>query len=420
MALFSPISDILLALLILLVLCRMLGLIFERYGISPIVGNVMGGLLLSPLILNLLASDGDLSVFVSFAIIVIMFQSGVFTDFASFKRYRMTSLVVGTMGVVVSFALIFVLSYWGFHFSLEASMLLAAILSNSAIEVCAVMLKDSRNERLRSIVIGASFVDDILAVFVLGVVLSFTKHSSPLPENIVGGTSDAVTAAMDLGFTSVKVIVFLLVTSYVLSLVVGKVLDRFSRKGFTLLLSIGFIFAFGLGILAKWVGLHEVIGVYIAGLLISRWGISPDPMLARGVSLMKFKETLNSMVVSLFSPLFFGFIGIMLGDALSDQGVSQIGVLLLGVLIFTFFALMGKVVGCGIGARMKGIMPKEAMLIGAAMGGRGALELILIRSSTDEGFLNSYQFLILTVVTLMTILLTPVIYRVLKERLSVN
>ncbi len=420
MALFSPISDILLALLILLVLCRMLGLIFERYGISPIVGNVMGGLLLSPLILNLLSSDGDLSVFVSFAIIVIMFQSGVFTDFASFKRYRMTSLVVGTMGVVVSFALIFVLSYWGFHFSLEASMLLAAILSNSAIEVCAVMLKDSRNERLRSIVIGASFVDDILAVFVLGVVLSFTKHSSPLPESMLGGTSDAVAVAIDLGFTSVKVIAFLLVTSYVLSFVVGKVLDRFSRKGFTLLLSIGFIFAFGLGILAKWVGLHEVIGVYIAGLLISRWGISPDPMLTRGVSLMKFKETLNSMVVSLFSPLFFGFIGIMLGGALSDQGVSEIGVLLFGVLIFTFFALMGKVVGCGFGARIKGIMPKEAMLIGAAMGGRGALELILIRSSTDEGFLNASQFTILTVVTLMTILLTPIIYRILKARFSVN
>ena len=105
---------------------------------------------------------------------------------------------------------------------------------------------------------------------------------------------------------------------------------------------------------------------------------------------------------------------------MSDQGVSEIGVLLFGVLIFTFFALMGKVVGCGFGARIKGILPKEAMLIGAAMGGRGALELILIRSSTDEGFLNSSQFSILTVVTLMTILLTPVIYRILKGRFSAN
>jgi len=420
LALFEPVTDTLLALLILLLLSRTFGLLSDRFSISPMFGNVLAGLALSPLILNVLTIQADLSTFASFAIIVIMFHSGINTDFSSFKDNRVTSLVVGTFGVIVSFFLIFSLSFWIFDFSFEASLFLGAILSNSAIEVCSTLLRDSRDERIKSIVIGASFVDDVLAVFVLGVVLSFVHRPSSILEPITGETSDLITNGINLVFTSIKVIAFLLITFYLLTHFTGRLLDRFSRRGFPVLLSIGFILAFALGIFASWMGLHEIIGVYLAGLILSQWGVRSDPMLTRGVNLMKFKETLSYMMVSLFSPLFFGYVGIRLGDALIDQGGGELLLLFVGVVLFTIFSFMGKIVGCGAGARIKGMVPDQAVIIGIAMIGRGALELILIRSGADEKLIDSTQFSILTIVTLFTILLTPVLYRFASRRLRVG
>jgi len=396
-------------------LSRSIGLLVRKLKVSPIAGEVVGGLLLSPLLLNLLAEGDTLIVFSEFAIIVIMFHSGLHTDFSSFKKYRWTSILVGTMGVIVSFGLIFALSFLVFGLSLETSLFLGAILSNSAIEVSSAVLSRTRFDKLRTIVVGASFIDDILAVFVLGVVLSFVSGTPQALEVVFGELGGLTATIVSLAFTSMKVLLFLLVTFYLFSKVSQKILDRFSTKGFEVLLSIGFLFALGLGITARWMGLHEVIGVYLAGLILSRWGVLPDPMLTRGVNMMKFKETFTLMMDSLFSPIFFGVVGVLLGTALYNEGGDSILYILLGVLAFTFFAFMGKIVGCGIGARMKKIGPSGALLIGTAMGGRGALEFILIKSGLKEGLLNANEFSIVIIVTLLTILLTPFLYRAMEQ-----
>jgi Kef-type K+ transport system membrane component KefB len=413
--LFSPIDDTLIALLLLLLLSRSLGLLVRRMKVSPIAGEVLGGVLLSPLVLNLLEEGATLITFSEFAIIVIMFHSGLYTDFSSFREYKWTSIAVGTFGVIASFALIFALSWLVFDLSLETSLFLGAILSNSAIEVSSAMLARTRFDKLRTIVVGASFIDDIMAVFVLGVVLSFVSRTPGVLVPIVGELEGATATVVSLLFTSVKVIAFLLITFYILSRVTQKVLDSFSGKGFEVLLSIGFLFALALGIAARWMGLHEVIGVYLAGLILSRWGVLPDPMLTRGITWMKFKETFTLMMDALFSPIFFGVVGILLGSSLVSEGGDSVLYIILGVLAFTFFAFMGKIVGCGFGARLRKISSSGALLIGTAMGGRGALEFILIKSGLREGLLSPDEFSIIIIVTLLTILVTPFLYRTIEK-----
>ena len=149
MAIFQPIDDILIALLLLLLMSRSLGLLFQKLRISPIAGEVLGGLLLSPLLLNVLSeSQGlgtpDIMVFSEFAIIIIMFHSGLHTDFSSFRQFKWTSILIGALGVIASFSMIFALSFWVFQLSLETSLFLGAILSNSAIEVSSAMLINTK------------------------------------------------------------------------------------------------------------------------------------------------------------------------------------------------------------------------------------------------------------------------------------
>jgi Na+:H+ antiporter len=403
-----------------MLLSRALGLLFKRVRISPIAGEVLGGVLLSPLILGLLSEQGsigtpELITFSEFAIIVIMFHSGLHTDFSSFQQQKWTSIIIGALGVVASFALIFALSYWVFGMRLETALFLGAILSNSAIEVSSAMLANTKYDKLRTIVVGASFIDDILAVFVLGVVLSFVKTTPGILLPVFGEIDGIASSIISLGWTSLKVLAFLLLTFYILSKLSHKVFDRFVGRGFEVLLSVGFLFALTLGIFARAVGLHEVIGVYLAGLILSQWGVMPDPMLTRGIAWMKFKDSFTNMMEALFSPIFFGVVGLLLGSNLVNDGGDSVLYIIIGVLAFSFFAFMGKIVGCGAGARIKKIAPSGALLIGVAMGGRGALEFILIKSGLKEGLLSPDEFSIIIIVTLMTILITPILYSITQK-----
>lgn len=411
MGLMNPYNGLLLSLLLILLLSRGLGLLFKKFKISSMVGEVIGGLLLSPLVIGVLDERSDIQTISGFAVIVIMFHSGLHTDFSSFRKHRWSSIVIGALGVFFTFSLVFIVALFVFSLNLETSLFMGAIISNSAIEVSSALLLTTRFKKLRTLVVGASFVDDILAVFMLGVVLSFVKtpHSTVLP--FIGELEGPVLSGLSLLFISIKVGAFLVLTSFVFNKISHKVMDRFVHRGFEVLLSIGFLLAFGLGLLAKWVGLNEIIGVYLAGLILSSWGVVPDPMMNRGVAFMKFKRFFNKMMESLFSPIFFGFVGIMLGSALVHEGGGSVLYILLGSLVFLFFALSGKLLGCGLGARLKGIAPAGAMLIGVSMWGRGALELVLARSGMNEGILAQDGFSIVVIMTLLTILITPLAYR---------
>jgi Kef-type K+ transport system membrane component KefB len=312
-------------------------------------------------------------------------------------------------------ALIFIVSYLVLSLSLETSLFLGAIISNSAIEVSSTVLRHTRFKRLRTLVVGASFVDDIMAVFVLGVVLTFVRTTPGVLVPFVGNVEGVMLTVLSLTFTSLQVGLFLVLTFFVLTRLSQKVLDRVVPRGFEVLLSLGFFLAFGLGIISKWIGLHEVIGVYIAGLLLSSWSQVPDPMMKRGVAFMKFKSFFTRMTESLFSPIFFGVVGIMLGSALVDEGGGSILYIMIGAITLFLVAIAGKSVGCGIGARRKGLAPSGALVIGVAMWGRGALELILIKTGLREGFISQEEFSMVVLMTMMTILITPLAYRLVTK-----
>jgi Kef-type K+ transport system membrane component KefB len=117
------------------------------------------------------------------------------------------------------------------------------------------------------------------------------------------------------------------------------------------------------------------------------------------------------MTESLFSPIFFGVVGIMLGSALVKEGGGSVPYIILGALALFLLAVAGKSIGCGWGARMRGTAPSGAMIIGVAMWGRGALELILIKTGLREGFISPEEFSMVVIMTMLTVLITPLAYR---------
>jgi len=395
-------------LLLLLLFGRAIGEVFRRFEFEPLIGEVLAGLILGSAVLGLITleniDENPLVYFSQFGILMLMLSAGLITDFESFNENKGKSIVIGAMGVVVSFVLIFVPTYLLLGVEFYSSLFIAAILSNTAIEVCAGILIHSENQKLKAVIIGASFVDDILAVFIIGVVSS----SVFLGEDI---------KPLEIAWLAARVIIFLIITLMVATWVLEKLFDRLHKgtEEFKLMLTTTFILTFLFALAANGVGLHFVIGAYLAGLVIGKWGSKVGPMLRRRITWRKLVEDIDPPLRAIFGPIFFGYIGLSVSFIIVHGNTKFIDVapllIILGILVF-----LGKIIGCGLGARMCKFNKSDSLKIGTAMCGRGALELVLLSFGLSENVITEAQFTSLVLVTLLTIIFTPIFYSLIEKR----
>ncbi len=394
-------------LLLLLLFGRVLGEVFRRFEFQPLIGEVLAGLILGLTVLYFTIGPTTLEAlgyFSQFGILMLMLLAGLTTDFESFAENKSYSMVVGALGVFVSFVIVFLPLYFLLGLDLLPSLFIAAILSNTAIEVCAGILISSKHQKLKAVVIGASFIDDIIAVFIIGVI-SPIVFLGELP------------GSMETIWLAARVIIFLFVALVVVSWPLEKLFDwllAYTDED-KFMLTATFILTFLFALVANQIGLHFVIGVYMAGLIVGKWGSKVGPLLRRRITWRKLVEDVDTPLRALFGPIFFGFIGLSVGIKIAGGSATFLQMAPL-ILLLCLLVFLGKILGCGLGARICGFSNKESFTIGIAMCGRGALELVLLSFGFEIGVINEQQFISLVIVTLITIILTPILYTLTTRR----
>ena len=389
-------TDLLFSLIVLILVSRLFGFLFTRYEYQSMIGEVIGGFILGPMVLAIVHPTESLTLLADFGILLIMLVAGMETNFNAFKQNVKGSIIVAVLGVVATFLLVyFPLVALGFRW--DTALFLAAIMSNSAIEVCASIFSRSSHPTLKSVVLGASFVDDILAVFLLGIVSS----------SVLGG--EAMTPA-SIVVISIKILIFMLVSFFLLSRAIDWLFDRIRSEDGSekLLLTTAILTAFGFAILARLVGLNAVIGAYIGGLVIGKWGMKVGPMLKRRIAWNRMMDDLNAMLKAIFAPLFFGYVGLVL--SYNTMGSDNYLLIVATVGLFVGLGFAGKYIGCGLGAKFSGFSGKAAFMVATAMLGRGALEMILARYALESGVISQDIFTALILFVLVTIIVAPLLY----------
>lgn len=417
-------ESFLLPVVLLLLVGRTLGHIFQRYGFQSLIGEVLAGILVGFAVIVIstqyfLDTLPALEVLSQFGVIMLMLLAGLMTDYRTFKKNQRASIFIGAMGVAITFIMVFLPLQFiigpMFNLSLGANLFIAAILSNTAIEICAGVLIHSKNPKLSAVIIGASFVDDILAVYLIGIVstMVFTEQTITI---------------LDIMEQSILVIAFLAISLVLVSVLIEKVFDKIMRGESKMMLTVTLIVGFSFAIIASLVGLHEVIGAYIAGLIIGKWGEHIGPMLKRRIAWEKLKHDIDTPLRAIFGPLFFGFIGLSLVRPLvhisdSDSSIiipatSDIINIIPLLIIILILALIGKILGCGVGAKLFKFSNSESLALGCAMCGRGALELVLLSFGFEAGLITSQIFTALVIVTVITVITTPIIYTLAERRIK--
>ena len=391
-----PALDIV-SILILLLLGRLLGLALSRWGISSSVGEIVAGLVMAVLIRCMGLSGEGIPTLASIGAIMLMFLSGLYTDYRDFRENLGKSTAVAAGGVAGTMALVY-LALKGLGFPSTTSLIVAIVLSNTAVEVTAkVMLDDPPAPKTKALIMGAAFADDILALFMIAL-----------------ATSGALSREVIL-WSSVKVSLFLLISIFLLPRILsaGRLLDRLYRSSERVelrLLTFSVLMAFALSLLAAEMGLNAAIGAYTAGLAIASWGSKVEPLLRRRAAFVGLVDMIEPILRVLLTPLFFGYIGILMGEGLLE-GITSFPFTLTLALLASM--MLGKFIGCASVSAALGA--EEPVTVGVAMQGRGMLEYVIIMVVAMSGLVDPTLFLAMTVASMVTMISTPLLYRVVRR-----
>jgi len=385
-------SELILNLLLILTLAWILGILFSRFGLPVMLGELLAGIILGPPLLGLVSISDPLEILAELGIFFVMFHTGMEMDPKELVEHIWPSLGVALGG----FILPFILGYAAtrvFGGTVYQALFVGMGVSVTAIAVQAVVLHSMRinHSELGHIIIGAAIADDILALITLSTLLGLAKTGA-------------------IHFQAIALILFKVVAFFGLTIIIGHfVMPRFTRKladhggrAFTFAMASALLMAY----FAELAGLHLIIGSFLAGQFVR-------------------KEIMDHSVYEAIHDRFFGIsygflVPIFFASLSFHLHLSWSLSFIFFALALIFVAVVGKLVGCGLGAAVFKYNFWESAIIGFGMNGRGAVELVVasvvIKLSQDllgahvidEPLLTQEQFSGLVLMAFVTTLMAPI------------
>lgn len=382
---------------LLLILCGawFLGFIFTKLGLPVMLGELMAGLILGPALLDVVQMTEQLELLAELGIFFVMFYAGMEMNPKELLEHIKPSMAAALGGFVLPFILGFFCTRL-FGGTLYQSLFVGMGLSVTAIAVQAVILQSMHIHKTEvgHVIMGAAIADDIFSLVTLSVLLGLAESGSVSAGGLVILLGKVV---LFFGFT-------VLVGEFLVPFLTKRLKDD-GGKAFTFALIVALIMAF----LAEKAGLHMIIGAFLGGQFVRR-----EIMDEKIYDLIS--DRFSSISYGFLTPIFFATLGFHLHFEWSASFV-------LFALAITLVAIVGKLVGCGLGARMAGMNSSEATIIGIGMNGRGAVELVvasvviklgnqlLADGVISEPLLTTNQFSALVFMAFVTTVMTPLLLK---------
>ena len=395
-----------LVLLLVLVVARACGEGATRLGQTGSVGELLAGIGLALLavwlgdwvpVLPALTSNEILGQLAQLGIFFLVLQAGIEMEPSEIAERSAGALPVALGGIVLPLGLGVLLGWWFLPAAPEKTaqaLLIGVALSITAIPATVKVLGDFGllHRRVGETVVSAAIFDDVFGLFLLAV-LTAVIQTGQLP------------AAGDLLILLLKVAVFFGIT-VTLGVHVYPRAHRGLRtmQAAALELSALIAVAIAYGLLAEALGIHWIMGAFMAGLFFEKSRVGAQ---AYG----SLKLIVGAISGGILAPLFFVWIGLQVA-------FTGLGPMLpfLGALIAAGF--FGKVVGAGAPALMLGYSRRDAAVVGVGMTSRGAVELVVLSIALEAGLLTQNAglkdgetplFSILVVTAVVNTLLMPLV-----------
>lgn len=367
--------NILYLVLVLLVVTRVFAELAERVKMPALVGELVAGIALGFLLQRFQDSAPLLSAavysetydsLVGLGMFFLMLLAGIRMEPLEFAKSSKSAILVALGGMLIPVTAGFSLGAAVLpdsSFKLAQSLFLGVAMAITAVPVAVRIFIDlgMLESRVGKTVIAAAVWDDVLSLFLLAIMLAAIGGEAP-------GTFQIKVLFPVIG----KVLLFFAITIpvglYVFPLI-GRYFKHlsFPEVDFSMLL----IAALAYAVFAEWMGLHLILGAFLAGMFF-------HPLVVDKEIYKRVEQQMSGITRGFLAPLFFISIGLHL-----DLGaVSHVPGF---VVALTLIALASKLIGSGLPAYWSGLSRRDSMMVGVGMSGRGAVELIIAGVALDAG-----------------------------------
>ena len=383
----------LLFLAIIMISTKILGLFTRKIHMPAVVGALVAGVILGPSCLNLITLTGDTGVFLEqmaeIGVILLMFNAGLETDLSELKKNGVASFVTALIGVIVPLVGGFLGYAFFFHTDFSdydevvKAVFVGVVLTATSVSITVETLREmgKLKGKVGTTILGAAVIDDIIGIIVLTIVTSL-KDTSVSPITVV--------LKIVLYFVFIAVLIFVLTKLKVF-------VEEQDEKRRTAIICVALCFILSY-ISEEYFGIADITGAYFAGLMLCTMKVGP--YVARRCEIPSYL---------IFSPVFFASVGLKVTLGGMDASIWIFAIILLVI------AILSKVVGCGLGAKICGCTGKEAFQVGIGMISRGEVALIVAQKGYASGMLDDVLFAPIVLVVIVTTLITPILLKLVMK-----
>lgn len=393
----SSLTILLFQIIVILIVVRIFSHLFKLIGQPGVIGEIVAGIVLGPSLLGYFFPEfftalfpteslTNLNLLSQIGLVLFMFVIGMELDFSVLKNKMNETLVISHAGIVVPFFLGIVSSFWVYEEYaasqtkfLPFALFIGISMSITAFPVLARIIQERNLTKtpIGILSIASAANDDVTAWCLLALVIAVAKAGTFI--------SALYTVGLTLAFIA---LMFLVIRPFL-----KKIGDVYANSEVINKSFVGFIFLILLSsaVATEIIGIHALFGAFIAGVIMP-----PNPGFRKVMM-----EKVEDIALVLFLPLFFAFTGLR----------TQIGLInspeLWGIcLLFIFIAILGKLGGCTIAARLVGESWKDSLIVGTLMNTRGLMELVALNIGYEMGILPPEIFVILILMALTTTFMT--------------
>lgn len=366
---------------LILLVAKIFGEIAERLGFSSMIGEVLAGLILGPVLMIVRPNDflGQLA---GFGLLFLLFIIGLGTNFEDVKKDTYKGSMLAIFGAGLSFLAGFMIGLFVFNDVNTGIFLGIAILSTStAITLKSLIDIGEMKTRVYEASLAIDMADEVIAILALSLLTTYFTYG-----HVQVWTAVALFFAV-LGF-------FLLIMT-IGAKFVSRFLDAFKGlRDEQILVSIPLVIVFIVSFMSEQAKIAGVTGAFLAGMAMSK------SRLTESVIMPKMKI----IGYGFFIPLFFAYSAVLfdLGTLVNSWEI---------ILILLLTASAAKIVGCGYFARFFGFGKRERLLIGIGMIPRGEYAIVISQIALGAAIIESRVYTIVVAFVVLSILVTPILLK---------
>lgn len=373
---------------IIIAVAEVFGLLARKIKLPQVVGQILAGLLIGPCLLGWAGINDYIRIFAEVGVVLLMFSAGLETNLKTLIKTGPVALLVASLGVIVPLVLGTLLAFafrgrapFG-SMEFYKALFMGVIMTATSVGITVQTLKElgKLKTELGTTIVSAAIIDDVIGIIVLTMVVGISGGSSSGVGEILLKTLLFFVMSGVLGFGLYKIFSFL-----------DK---KYTHTRRIPILSVAL--CFGLAYVAeKYFGIADITGAYIAGVILCNIKDADYVDQRVGISSYMF-----------FGPIFFASIGLKTDISNMTWALMAFSLCFVGV------AIISKIIGCGLAAKLTRHTWKESLICGVGMMTRGEVALIVTQKGLDVGLITAEEFTPVIMLIIFSSVLTPVLLKI--------